>query len=84
LENNLCGNRGVWLFHQVPKKLLISSAGVFSKHFRLLLLHVGGFLPHLILDGVLATVVLGLTARLQVDLVDVPIIEIVAKKNKPY
>jgi hypothetical protein len=61
-----------------PKRDFVESIPV-GEHLRLLLLEVGGLLLHLVLDGVLPAVVLGLAARLEMYLVDVPVVQVVAK-----
>ena len=55
-------------------QVLLPSTFVWSKKFGFFFLEVGGLFSHLILNGILPGVVLGLAASLQIHIVNLPVL----------
>lgn len=72
------------LLHQVPDELLILNTTTIAPFLHLLGLDVGGVLSHLIQDMLLPGVELGLAARLEEEIVNAPVIQVIAKGHDTH
>ena len=74
----------MWLLDEVPQAPLVLCKLAGAKVLLNLLLNVGRLLLHLVLDELLAGVELVLTTGLQVNLVNLPVLEVIGKGHHAH
>lgn len=80
----LCSHRGVRLLQQVPQLLPFLGAASVIEFFPLSLSHGLRLSPQFFVHLLFLLMVPGLAARLQVDLIDPPVIKLLAKRERAH